>query len=48
MNQNPAVKRGFDSFQGISDYNFEKNCSEFAIKLPIYLRYHLLQGLQAG
>jgi hypothetical protein len=33
---------------GILDYNFEKNCSQFAINLPVHLRYHLLQGLQAG
>ena len=25
---------------GIPIYNFEKNCPQFAINLPVHLRYH--------
>ena len=43
------MKRGFLLlYMGIPDYNFEKNCSQFAINLPVHLRYHPSQGLQAG
>jgi len=49
MNKEPRMKRGsLLLFIGIPIYNFEKNCSQFAINILVHLRYHPWQGLQAG